>query len=99
MRTLILLMWLFMAFATAPSITEQNHLAFAVDRAGHIEPLSHDPLCGEGGGHGFCQWVGNAPSTVPIPSVGLADTAFVIAPVRFTGLVFGPLPPHPRQLS
>ena len=88
-----------MAFTTAPGITEQNDIAFAIDRAGHTEPLFHDLLFGEGGLHGSCQWVGNSPSTVSIPSVGLADTAFVIAPVRVTGLLFGPQPPHPRKLS
>ena len=88
-----------MAFTAAPNNTVQNDVAFAVDRAGHTEPLSHDLLCGDGGLYGSCHWVGNAPSTVQIPSVGLADTDFVIAPVRFTGLVFGPQPPHPRHPS
>ena len=99
MRIWILFMWFFMAFTAAPNNTVPNDVAFAVDRVGHTEPLFHDLLCGEGGLHGSCQWVGNAPSTVSIPSVGLADTVFVIAIVRFTGLVFGPQPPHPRQLS
>jgi len=99
MRILILFMWFFVAFTAAPSITVENDVAFAIDRAGHTEPLSHDLLCGEGGLHGSCQWVGNAPSTVSIPSVGLADAAFVISPVRVAGLIFGPQPPHPRKLS
>lgn len=98
MRVLLLIALLFMVFAAAPGTARDNGFVTEISSSDHPEPLPHDAICGEGVGHGSCQWVmGTAAAALP-PSVALADAAFAIQPVRATGQGFAPQPPPPRQL-
>ena len=99
MRVWLLITWFVLSFAAFPGAEPADASSPDTHSATIIDVGAHDIMCGEGGGHGPCQWVLALVGSVPPPDLASAAYSSGISRLRILGRAFAPQPPPPRQLS
>lgn len=78
MRFLLLSMWFLLSFAAFPGAEPAGAFSADTHSTSNIDVGVHDIMCGEGGGHGPCQWVFALAASARPP--GLTSVAYASGP-------------------